>query len=704
MTRPCADFLPSNKLVDSRDMCASVPMTIHRYLLWAHRLAFFAWCLIGLSSLTGCKSDTYLNLRAAPWNPLAESLQLVSPRKSRPSPRTQQVLRKHALLETYQTDPIEVLTTLQHQLEQAPTADKAIAFAELSYLQGFQHDSVHEEEQALNWFAASVVASYQFLFHPRYDSLRNPYDPQFRRACELYNESLESSLRILNRSNRLNVGSTQLLNFGSELCRLRIIPKGNWRLEQLGRFEFTSDYEVRGMRNHHTTFGLGVPLIAVYQPSLSHPDPLDDSYPDGLSFPVTAFLRIHQMSKDSPTETPVVDLELLDPLTSTNVVVDGRRAPIQSDITTPIGYTLDSPTLKKSEHLPTFGFVFPEAIDEFRGIYLLEAYDPTKIPVLMVHGLWSSPLTWIDMFNDLRSFSEIRSRYQFWFYLYPTAKPFWESAALLRRDIADLRSRLDPYHQNSRLDQMVMVGHSMGGLLSRMQVIDSGDRFWNSIAAGPFDRLRADSEARQAMAEVAFFRANPAIRRIITLATPHRGSHIANDWTQLLARKLIRLPEPLVLWKNSLARNNPGLFHSSRFVESVTSIDSLHPDNPFFKALDSTSTAPWVQHHNVVAVNEENKRWWLLHEPSDGIVPVSSAEFKSAKSEISVNSDHQYVHREPLAILEVRRILLEHLTQASIPARAARYGRFEPVQSEWPSSRQSYSHSPPTSSPRTIRR
>ena len=73
------------------------------------------------------------------------------------------------------------------------------------------------------------------------------------------------------------------------------------------------------------------------------------------------------------------------------------------------------------------------------GLYMVQPYEPGKIPVLMVHGLWSSPMTWMEMFNDLRSQPEIRDHYQFWFYLYPTGQPFWLSAAQLRRDLAKVR-------------------------------------------------------------------------------------------------------------------------------------------------------------------------------------------------------------------------------------------------------------------------
>ena len=112
----------------------------------------------------------------------------------------------------------------------------------------------------------------------------------------------------------------------------------------------------------------------------------------------------------------------------------------------------------------------------------------------MVHGLWSSPMTWMEMFNDLRSQREIRDHYQFWFYLYPTAQPFWLSAAQLRHDLVHVRETLDPTHQEPALDQMVLIGHSMGGLLSHLQTIPSRDDYWRLVSNEPFQQIKADRQ------------------------------------------------------------------------------------------------------------------------------------------------------------------------------------------------------------------
>src|SRR5207302_7155796 len=88
------------------------------------------------------------------------------------------------------------------------------------------------------------------------------------------------------------------------------------------------------------------------------------------------------------------------------------------------------------------GFLQADRIQKRAGIYMFEPYQRGKIPVIMVHGLLSSPSTWAPLFNDLRADPVLRERFQFWFYLYPTANPYLLSAADLRATLDQLRAEL----------------------------------------------------------------------------------------------------------------------------------------------------------------------------------------------------------------------------------------------------------------------
>jgi hypothetical protein len=295
---------------------------------------------------------------------------------------------------------------------------------------------------------------------------------------------------------------------------------------------------------------------------------------------------------------------------------------------------------------------------------MLEPFDPNRIPVLMVHGLWSNPVTWANMFNDLRAQPEIRSRYQFWFYLYPTGQPFWISAQQLREDLRELRTTFDPQGVDPNLSRMVLVGHSMGGLVSKMQTIESGDAFWRTVCDKPFEELQAEEATKAYLRDVLFFRPDPTVRRVITLGTPHRGSEFANSATRWLGKTLVRLPAMLTDNGGALVSGNPGFFHDTKLLTIQTSIDSLAPDSPIFPAMLAAPKAPWVKYHNVLGVVPKEGFLGTLAGEGDGIVSRESAHVEHAVSEIVVPADHTHVHQHPLAVMEVRRILREHAEEA----------------------------------------
>jgi pimeloyl-ACP methyl ester carboxylesterase len=643
---------------------------------------------IALVFVVGCAtSSEWVKVRDTPKNPLAGSLGLLSPRGPKPTPRTMQLLRRYDLAGELGGDQAALLARLEDIQRREPNREHEYAMAEIAYITATQAEKLHKA-RALEFYGTALTHAYRYLFD--YEALlqANHYDPQFRGASDLYNQSLEGMLRLVQHEGELRPGMTRTIKTANHTCNFDVVMHStDWHEQDIDQLRFVSDYQVRGLRNHYHTYGLGVPLIASRRRH-EKPDAAERFYPPNVCFPLTAFLRVETPalanakgevgaavlteSRESLPAPSITDpaaprfvLELHDPLDRTTVAVAGRDIPLEADLSTPLAYFLNQPQFHDAD-LSTLGLLRPGDAKQLQGLYMLEPFDAEKMPVVMVHGLWSSPITWMEMYNDLRSDPLVRQHYQFWFYLYPTGQPFWSSAAQMREDLAVMRRTLDPSRQYPALDQMVLVGHSMGGLVSKLQSVESEDAFWHTMSDRPFADLNADPDTVRTLAGMFYFRPSPSVRRVVTLGTPHRGSEFANEVTRWFGQKLITLPAKMLEGRSQLIANNRRYFRANAPLDITTSIDSLDPNSPVLPVLLSATPGPWVAYHNVVGRDPDPGWREYFVGDGDGVVSLASArldDMRQLRSQIIVPADHISVHRHPQSILEVRRVLFEQLTE-----------------------------------------
>jgi pimeloyl-ACP methyl ester carboxylesterase len=262
------------------------------------------------------------------------------------------------------------------------------------------------------------------------------------------------------------------------------------------------------------------------------------------------------------------------------------------------------------------------------------------------------------MIEVLEAEAALRDRYQFWTFGYSTGDPLPYTAALLRRDLDEVRRKLDPDGKDAAFDHMVLVGHSMGGLLTKMMVQDSGTRLWRLISDRPIEDLAGDQDDCDRFRRALIFKRRPEVHRVVFIATPHRGSRVATGGLERLGSRLVRLPDPLrASYQRLMARNGPEFF-AARFRKGLpTSIDELEWQSPMLMGLDELGLARTIKAHSIIAD--------LRNTPgaggSDGLVPYESAHLDGVASELLVSSGH-LCQDHPGVVSEVRRILVEHGT------------------------------------------
>jgi pimeloyl-ACP methyl ester carboxylesterase len=576
------------------------------------------------------------------------------------SPRTLQTLRRWDLDSTYQRSPAEAYAALHSQAVQNPQPELLFALAELCYVLARRDEKAGNAEAYCHYYLCAGYA-YHYLF-PHSGDPTTPdaqlepllcFDPRFRLACDLYNAALAKCIRAAQKAGQLDPRQKlHLPTADGKGFTLSVVHHGfAWRPDEFGPLLFCDDYRVVGLANLYRGYGLGVPLIGTRSTTAPR-GPGAAFYPDEVSFPVTAFFRFKGSLADLGARRSG-RLELYNPLTVQSVQVQGRTIPLETDLTTPLAYFLSRSDLLGIEYT---GFLSADKVQDRSGIYMFEPYQRGKIPVLMVHGLLASPLTWTTMFNDLRADPVLRERYQFWFYLYPTANTFLTTAADLRQALGRLRGELDPNHDDPALDRMVLVAHSMGGLVSRLLTVDSGDDFWHLVTPQPFDAIKAHPDTLAELRRIFFFDRQPCVERVVFLATPHHGSWLSPSAPARLADRFVHLPSRLMAAAHDLAQENPELKRTIDEAHLPTSVDLLAPKSPALEVLAARTGRPGVHYHSIIG-----DIYHKGEDGSDGVVAYRSAHLDGVVSELVVPASHNEIHHHPRSVQEVRRILLEHL-------------------------------------------
>jgi len=408
-----------------------------------------------------------------------------------------------------------------------------------------------------------------------------------------------------------------------------------------------SDYQVARL-TVSTREGAGLPMIGRRENKAR--EPIEAHYPpESIARPVTAVAEVTRAANGSR----VMRITLYSPLSHETALVNGREKTLAADFTAPFAALLQRTGKLRNAGLQ--GLISAPKARKSQ-LYLMEPYDPNREPLILIHGLLSSPLGWASLTNDLWSNPDVRRRYQIWQFYYPTSAPFLYPASLLREQL-DTVNKLLASQDYPKTRPITIIAHSMGGLLTRTLITTSGDKVWNTVMAVPPGTMLGTKSDLSSLEKILMWKARPDIHRVIFVCVPHRGSDLSQNVVGRVGDALAKLPTEYVQLYTKLYYDNPNALQDSfrkRLAEGkLSSIDTLSPKHPVLPVMNDLPFAPWVSIHSIIG---NRGRPGPLDRSSDGVVPYTSSHVESALSEKIVPAGHG-AFRHPVAIAEIFRIL-----------------------------------------------
>jgi pimeloyl-ACP methyl ester carboxylesterase len=458
-------------------------------------------------------------------------------------------------------------------------------------------------------------------------------------ACETYNAACGELTVLLRSSEGGRLWNQPLTLNGGETYHLRLEPAsyGVWAPNYFTTFEGPDQIKERLIRKENIQEGVGGALVGV---RIVNP-PEKFAPVKGITAPVTATLGFRATDATLALRRPAKQ-----PMAS----VEGKTRPLAANFSAPIGYYQPPRNLL---FVSLMAMVRSSHYMEKTGLYFLQPYDPDRIPLVFVHGLFSTPFDWVQTINGLQADPEIRKHYQFWVFAYPTGNPILYSALRLREELA----RADKLYPNHR--PYVVVGHSMGGMLTHMQVVTATQAMWEKALGETAKSIFRQNSRDSLIVRATIFQANPRIKRVVFICTPHRGSKMASSGLGKLGISLIALPVTVATAIQDTVTSAELVQLTGSSKRLPNSITGLKPSNPAFPVVNTVPIR--VPYHSIIG---NRGKPGPIADSTDGVVPYWSSHLDGAQSEVIVPGPHGACEL-PQTIAELDRILRLHLRSSS---------------------------------------
>ena len=519
---------------------------------------------------------------------------------------------------------------------------------------------------ALNAWLETARYSYLYLFFSGRSPAERALEDRLTQVRDYYNYATEQAASVVFQRTRARALEGEDIN--------RPVQVDDWTI----RAEFdglelqgvpkqlvaASSVSFAGLRSSYRRDGFGAELAAMMEaPALAQAVEVEERkqdlplYSEMPAINVTAVLNFSGNTLEEILASRDVQLQAYSPEQS-SIQIRGQEVPLAANFTAAYGLWLAQSGFATESLRTLFGR--GEGIRE-PHIYLMQPYDPNKRIIFMLHGLASSPEAWVNLANEIMGDEEMREHYQVWSVYYPTNAPIALNRYTISKAFNGTLRHFDPSGTAPASHDMVFIGHSMGGVIARLMLSDSGEVLWNNLRERY--NLQGERLARveAKLGPVLHFTPQPNVERAIFLASPHKGTDAAGNRLGRLIGRLVRLPLTILgaFGDAFMALQDPGETDGKKPKEPVitNSIENLKASDPFIKASSALPIVPGLKYHSIIA---KRKAEVPTPESDDGLVPYWSAHLDGALSEKVIVSGHS-VQETPEAVLEVRRILRQDL-------------------------------------------
>lgn len=529
------------------------------------------------------------------------------------------------------------------------------------------------QTEQLKMLDKSIRYSYAYLFKTKRKPIDRIFDNRQVQIRDFYNQVIAKLVTISAQRSSVKK-ATDSVKIGNSIYNINLDQYQLLKNKELDRFISSYNLNFSGLRTIHRRDGFGSEFVAVFPASEEKSnnkyilDPLNASYQTSINpnihkaryLSATIVARpVKAESVDDIINSPNITVQVMDPYRTENVDIAGKSYPLAANFSAPYGLWLAENNLGAAAYL---SLIDREERLTMPHLYMLEPYNPNKKVIVLVHGLASSPEAWIALTNDIMGDSILREHYQVWQVFYSTNMPILESRfqiyALLKQAFGALNPN-DPADKDA-----VLIGHSMGGIISRL-LVSNADISQSALSMmSPYQQAKL--KKHPIVSERLKIQPITNFDRAVFMSSPNRGTDFADLWFTRAARKIIKLPgaflgavtdtitnqdidakDILTRIDKGLIQNGPSdLSHKSKFMALT---EDINPPKGFV-------------FHSIIGNKTNSKDPDVM---TDGIVPYKSAHLDGATSEVIIKGGHS-IQETPEAVLELRRILRQHLVDHNI--------------------------------------